>query len=655
MLDKFNLKLIELLKKDLRFVDDDNDSLIRNEIINFALKADKDLIGLLIKDDQVRNHFFDKIQEYYVFNINKFIEYVEDKNFLSNSYTKFKNQIGLNIDGKYLRERGEVSLVWPFKDCVLEGGMTKEDEKRNEIFFNEILAKDEIDRLFDTKALTNFKKFTAKGEEKVKDFNRDEKGTIKDNLIIKGNNLLALHSLKKEFAEKVKLIYIDIPFNTDNDSFKYNDSFNHSTWLTFMRNRLEIAKELLQKDGLLCIQCDDNEQAYLKVLMDEIYTRDNFINSISVQSSTPSGLKTAHRDKTIIKTKDFLLIYRKTTTSIKLTPQYTKQLNWDTHFNYYLEKENLILRKLKDVLIEKKIFDKEVNPKDYNIDDTKFKKFYMDNSKIIFQTGKSMPEDVRKESLLQKNKDKVIPYGDNQFAYNGRRLSPLFTSINKVIVNNEINLEISKLLCDIWTDIDFNNTQNEGCVSLPSGKKPEKLLHRIIDLITQKGDIVLDYHLGSGTTCAVAHKMGRQYIGIEQLDYGEDDSIVRLNNVLKGDQSGISKAVNWKGGGEFIYCELKKYNEGALDKIQDSKDTKSLLKIWAEMVEHYFLNCDVEIHKFNKNKTDFEKLSLAEQKKLLCEMLNKNQLYVNLSEIDDKQFNISKEDKELNSKFYGGN
>jgi len=179
----------------------------------------------------------------------------------------------------------------------------------------------------------------------------------------------------------------------------------------------------------------------------------------------------------------------------------------------------------------------------------------------------------------------------------------------------------------------------------------------------------LDYHLGSGTTCAVAHKMGRQYIGIEQLNYGENDSVVRLKNVIgneisKGklspviedfDNSGISKSVNWHGGGEFIYCELKKYNEEALDKIQDAKDTKSLFKIWDEMIEHYFLNYHVEIYKFNKNKADFEKLSLAEQKKLLCEMLNKNQLYLNLSEIDDKQFNISKEDKELNSKFYGGN
>ena len=173
-------------------------------------------------------------------------------------------------------------------------------------------------------------------------------------------------------------------------------------------------------------------------------------------------------------------------------------------------------------------------------------------------------------------------------------------------------------------------------------------------MLSNKGDIVLDYHLGSGTTCAVAHKIGRQYIGIEQLDYGEDDSVVRLKNVIKGDQSGISKAVNWKDGGEFIYCELLKYNEEAIDKIQEAKDTKILLKIWKEMCEKYFLNYDVDIKKFNDSKINFEKLSIHEQKILLLEMLNKNQLYVNLSEIDDSQFKVSKEDKELNKKFYGG-
>jgi len=231
MRKNFEQKLKEVLSKNEGFIDKEGD-LIKSVIIGSAGKIDKDLIGLLIKDKEIRETFFDKIEKYWVFNINKFVDYIGDKNVFSNGRTKFEAEIGLNIDGKYLNERGEVSLVWPFKDCVLEGGMTKEDPKRNEIFFNEILAKDEIDRLFDTKVLTNFKKYTAKGEEKVKKFNRDEKTKIiKDNLIIKGNNLLALHSLKKEFAEKVKLIYIDPPYNTGGsaETFTYNNSFNHST------------------------------------------------------------------------------------------------------------------------------------------------------------------------------------------------------------------------------------------------------------------------------------------------------------------------------------------------------------------------------------------------------------------------------------------
>jgi len=273
MRKNFEQKLKEVLSKNEGFIDKEGD-LIKSVIIGSAGKIDKDLIGLLIKDKEIRETFFDKIEKYWVFNINKFVDYIGDKNVFSNGRTKFEAEIGLNIDGKYLNERGEVSLVWPFKDCVLEGGMTKEDPKRNEIFFNEILAKDEIDRLFDTKVLTNFKKYTAKGEENVEKFNRDEKtGTIKDNLIIKGNNLLALHSLKKEFTGKVKLIYIDPPYNPDNknNTFTYNNNFNHSTWLTFMKNRLEVAKEFLREDGVLEVAIDKGEQEYLGVLLDEVF------------------------------------------------------------------------------------------------------------------------------------------------------------------------------------------------------------------------------------------------------------------------------------------------------------------------------------------------------------------------------------------------
>ena len=156
----------------------------------------------------------------------------------------------------------------------------QKNTKRKEIFFNQVLAQDEIDRLFDPKALTNWKRFTKDGGQKVTELKRDEDGTLKENLIIKGNNLLALHSLKHQFAGKVKLIYIDPPYNTGNDGFKYNDKFNHSTWLTFMKNRLEVARQLLRDDGVIFVQCDDNEQAYLKVLMDEVFGRELAFNNI---------------------------------------------------------------------------------------------------------------------------------------------------------------------------------------------------------------------------------------------------------------------------------------------------------------------------------------------------------------------------------------
>ena len=298
------------LKKEPNYITD-NGELKKWVIISKAQSYDPELIGLLLEDKDVKDNFFIEVKGALVFNQSKFIQFLEQKNYLNDSYTAYKNKVGLNIEGKYLKQRNEVSLVFPFKDCILEGGQSREEDRREEIFFNEILAQDEITQLLEPKVLTNTKRYSANGETPLIKFNRNEKGNITDNLIIKGNNLLALHSLKKKFTGKVKLIYIDPPFNTGNDSFKYNDSFNHSTWLTFMRNRLLVSRELLKDDGLIFINIDDIEEAYLKILCDEIYGIENFINIIAVKSSTPSGTKTAHRDKTIIKQKDLILVYKK--------------------------------------------------------------------------------------------------------------------------------------------------------------------------------------------------------------------------------------------------------------------------------------------------------------------------------------------------------
>jgi len=260
----FNAKLTDLLKTDPRFVDDD-DELVVAAVQDRAWKIDRDLVKLLLSDEEIKAKFFEEIEGHWIFNINTFIDYISQKNFLDNSYTRFRNCIGLTIGGKFLRERDEVALVWPYKDTVLEGGQTKEEEKRKEIFFNEVLAQDEINRLLDPKVLTNFMRYTAKRKEKVTGFKRDENSVIRENLIIKGNNLLALHTLKTQFRGQVKLIYIDPPYNTGADEFGYNDSFNHCSWLTFMKNRLEVAKDFLLPDGLIYVQCDDTESAYLKV------------------------------------------------------------------------------------------------------------------------------------------------------------------------------------------------------------------------------------------------------------------------------------------------------------------------------------------------------------------------------------------------------
>src|SRR3989339_1702193 len=228
-------QLTDLLKKDERLASQDG-ILLKNQAQELARKNDPALIRLLLSDKAIKQHFFFEVEKTLIFDKEKFIKFVSNKEFLPDSYTAFKNKIGLTEDGEFISEKKEVVLSWPYKDCVLEGGMTKEDQKRDEIFYNETLAPDDINRLLDAKVFTNFKRIDKKGEHKLDGFNRDEKGTIKDNLIIKGNNLLALASLKKKFAGKVKLIYIDPPYNTGNDGFKYNDYFNHSSWLVFMKN-----------------------------------------------------------------------------------------------------------------------------------------------------------------------------------------------------------------------------------------------------------------------------------------------------------------------------------------------------------------------------------------------------------------------------------
>ncbi len=310
-------KLEEQLKKENNFITDSKE-LKKWLVINKAQNFDVRLIELLLDNKELKEKFFIEIKGSLVFNQNLFVQFLEQKNYMNDSYTQYKNKVGLTINGKYLKQRNEIALVWPFKDCILEGGQSREEDKREEIFFNEILAQDEITQLLEPKVLTNAKIFDKDGEHKFKGFTRDAElnkkrglpeNTITDNLIIKGNNLLALHSLKKEFAGKVKLIYIDPPYNTGGsaETFTYNNSFKHSTWLTFMKNRLNIAKSFLTKDGFIAIAIDHIELFYLGMVADEIFGRKNRIGLISVVHK-PEGRQFANF---FSPSNEFMLIYVK--------------------------------------------------------------------------------------------------------------------------------------------------------------------------------------------------------------------------------------------------------------------------------------------------------------------------------------------------------
>jgi adenine-specific DNA-methyltransferase len=529
----------------------------------------------------------------------------------------------------------------------LEGGQSREEDKREEIFFNEILAQDEITQLLEPKVLTNVKCIDKDGEKPFDQFNRNENGTITDNLIVKGNNLLALHTLKEEFLGKVKLIYIDPPYNTDTDSFSYNDSFTHSTWLTFMKNRLEISKDLLSQDGAIFIQINDIEQAHLKVLCDEVFGRENFHTTICVQMSHLSGVKMAHKEIKLPKIKEFILFYTKSG-KIKLTPQYSAT-TWDDALERYKS------------FIKKNGFNEEQCDKweiitlnqafrDSNID-TKDKKavlnFKIENSDLIFRTAVNRGADY---SLYPNDKISRILNKDGSyyFIYKGEDVN--FAS-DKVMKIRGVKTPVVAV-GDIWTDIGINNLSNEGGVDLRFGKKPEKLLDRIIKLCSIEGDIILDFFGGSGSTAATAHKTKRQYITIEQLDDHVEKVTERIKNVILGESSGVSKDNDWQGGGEFVYLELKKYNQTFIEQIEEAKDTKALLKIWEQMKAKSFLNYNVDIKKQDEHLEEFKGLSLAEQKQHLCELLDKNQLYVNLSSLNDADFACTEDEKKVTKDFY---
>jgi adenine-specific DNA-methyltransferase len=613
--------LKELLQQDERLVADG--ALLKNKVIELGLQLDPLLIGRLVSKPGIKKHFFTELDDVLVFDKIKFQQFISSKAFLPDSYTIFKNKIGLTIDKEFISAGKEVVLAWPYKDCVLEGGQTREDAKQNELFWNEVIAPDEIDRLFSKKVFTDFKSYSVKGEEPVKGF------TLTDNLIIKGNNLIALHSISRVYNNKVKLIYIDPPYNTGSDGFNYNDSFTHSTWLTFMRNRLEIARELLKEDGTIWINIDDKESHYLKVLCDEIFGRENFvINFIWQKKYSP-----ANDAKWFSDTHDHILVFAKNKALFKpnLLPR-SEEMN-----KRYSNPDHDPRGAWKPGGFSVKTYSKEY---DYPIETPSGKTVYPPKGSC-WQTSK--------ENYLKKLADNRIwfgPKGDSK-----PQLKQFLTEVQQGVVAKSI-----------WTydEAGHNQVSRSEITKLFgdfvfSTPKPEKLLKRIIELATNENDIVLDFFLGSGTTVAVAHKMKRRYIGIDQMDYIKEVAVGRLKKVIEGEQGGISAEVNWAGGGSFKYMELMKLNMAFLDQLNNAKSENELNRLFYSVLKSPFLNYPFADFINNNPDGHFNILSYEDKRKLIVDMLDKNSLYVNFSEIEDKDYNVSEENIVLNQKFYSQN
>ncbi|WP_187907849.1 site-specific DNA-methyltransferase [Helicobacter pylori] len=555
----------------------------KERLVTLILQHDEKLLIFMLEHENAndyKNAFFKTIANTLVFNEKALSEclekYLEIKE-LDRSFTRFKNKIGLFSQGGLIKSSELVVLHFPFKDNVLLGNAKDNSAKSKECFYHEILHKNEIDTLLHKKALCRFE---MHGEGDLENALKDKN----TNYLIKGNNLIALHSLKKKFAKQVKCIYIDPPYNTGNDSFNYNDNFNHSSWLVFMKNRLEAAREFLSDDGSIYINLDYNEVHYCKVLMDEIFKRENFRSEIIWRMGFLSGYKTAA--KKYIRNHDTILFYSKSD-------------------NYLFNKTYIENKDFLQLLTKNEV-------------QNAFKKFSFPQEKV----------DDFLTFINHENRGEKYPLEDT---WNSNKWDKL----------NSIAIDSSVSRVDETIVIDDENFK---------GQKPESLIQRILEVSTNENDLVLDFFAGSGTTCAVAHKMKRRYIGIEQMDYIETITKERLKKVIEGEQGGISKKCDFKGGGSFVYAELKEVNLEIKKQILNANSTSECLKIFNDLNERFLKRADNKMDEIHSE--EFHNLDLNEQKRKCCASLDANEDYLNLGDIDEDAWGIDEITKKYNEIFY---
>lgn len=638
-MSSFFNSVVEVLKQDSRFFTAEGD-LLRNTVYEAAMQMDQSLIKALYSDPTLRKHFFTFVDDVAVFDKVGFGWVINNREFLPNSYTRYKNKIGLSSGtSQFITSSDSVELVFPYKDCVLEGGQTKEDQRRTEIFYNEILAPDEVDRLLAPKVMTKAKRYTSSGVLPITEF------SDADNLIIKGNNLLATHSLLARYKNKVKCIYIDPPYyfreNKATDTFKYNSNFHLSSWLVFMKDRLRVAKDLLQPGGTIWISIGEDGMHYLKVLADDIFGADHFVGTV------PRRTRSGKSDVPFNFSQDF---------------------DWILVYTNASDADNVVGRR-----VERKYYETPDFPGDpWRLADLTSQQPASKRPNSYFtmidpKTGKEYPASEKRTWAVTKDtfkeyydRGEIVFPDDYDFLNISVPYARKFKSaddkagkLSSVISDFLIQDFLKSILYDC-KNMD-GNTQIDDLFGRDEFDyaKPENLIKSILEVATEEGDLVMDFFLGSGTTCAVAHKMNRRYIGIDQMDYIERLAVERLKAVIAGESGGVSSVVNWTGGGEFVYCELAKLNQKYVDMIQSTNDTASLSIIWRDLLANGFISYKVVPKNVDVASEDFCSLSVDEQKHFLMEIVDKNQLYINCCDIEDESFGVSEDDKAFTKSFYG--
>lgn len=672
-------KIYGVLKKDERLVASDG-TLMKNKVYELAANLDSALLKALLDNETTKNMFFTNVDGVFVFDSQKFSWVIDSKDFLPDSYSQYKNDIMLVDDnGNAISKRDKVVLSFPYKDCVLEMDSTEETEKRKEVFFNEILMKNELDTLLSPKAFANVRKVDADGEHQVIEYKNES-------MVIKGNNLLSMYSLVPRYKGKIKCMYWDVLYNKEKDYVPYNDSFKHTSWLTMMKNRLEVAYKLLKPEGSIWIQCDDNEMHYLKVLLDEVFGRDNYVNTISVTMKNVAGASGGGEDKRFKKNIEYILVYAKEYDKLRQFSEVCDYIEMPEIIEMYKQEKKSW--KYTSVLIspgekeyigstidgsgdEIKIY-RRINPvyksikqvmTDENIDE---RTFYREYGTKVFRTTNAQTSirtrimDYRKENDIQ---DELlsIEYTPKTGSDKGNLVEKFFKddACNLFVwlkdSSDEVDGKVYKKVIQgtLWDFVgETKNLTKEGQVQLANGKKPEKLIGKILDCCMKPGDIVLDAYLGSGTTAAVAHKKGLTYIGLEQLDKHIELAKTRLTNVINGDKSGVSSDEEWNGGGSYIYCELAENSQSYMDRIYKADSMEELVEIFNALKESEFISYRVDINKMIDD--DFVELPIDDAKKILISIIDKNTLYMNYSDIENEDYSISDEDKAFTKSFYEG-